>query len=95
MGSNLGLGQFSDQNLGLLAQFSARLLIEPKGSKWSPIILAQFWAWLNIFKTNEKRLNLGRILSRAQNWAEKQAQLSEKFLLGLSPRPNIQPKSTT
>jgi hypothetical protein len=32
----------------------------------------------HFFKTNEKRLNSGRILSRAQNWAGKQAQLSEK-----------------
>jgi hypothetical protein len=32
-----------------LAQFSARLLIEPKGSKLSPIFSAQFWARLNIF----------------------------------------------
>jgi hypothetical protein len=39
----------------------------------------------HFLKQMRKRLNSGRILSRAQNWAEKQAQLSEKILL----RPKI------
>jgi hypothetical protein len=74
--------------LGLLAQFSARLLIELKGLKLSP----------TLFKTNEKRLNSGRILSRIQNWDEKQAQLSEKFLLGsreLGSQGTPQPSSNS
>jgi hypothetical protein len=78
------LSRFSGQNLSLLAQFSARFLIEPKGSKLSP----------TLFKTNEKRLNSGRILSRTQNWA----QLSKKNMLGsreLGSQGTLQPSSNS
>jgi hypothetical protein len=51
-----------------------QLIFQAKGLKFGP--------GSTFFKTNEKRLNSGRILSRAQNWAGKQAQLSEKILIG-------------
>jgi hypothetical protein len=51
--------------------------------KVGPDFRLNFGPGSTFFKTNKKSLNSGRILSRAQNWAEKQAQLSEKILLGL------------